>query len=931
MSQGLFPKIGTELDLNGPILSFTNNPVGVATTSGASVTLSGFATATFATTATPDNAGSISYQWYEVDVGALSDNTEFTGTGTTQLTISNLTTPTDNNRKFFLQADYNPAQGQTGNAINEPLQSGIGTITVIPNVQIVAQPPNVQVNTGVEATFNIDAGLTDTTFGGVTYQWLVNGNSVDDGTITDVIESSTTVSTNVERTFSSPGDINLIDATNVVLVVAGAAGGGGGSDANGSGGGGFDGRVGRFPYVDGTRTLSFKIGRKGDSGGSGNQDAGGRGGSSPYASGGNGGGAGQDGWSGGGGGGGGATAVYDSVKSGHTIVSAGGAGGGGGSWNSPSPGVSPNERGPGLGFGRVRDAMSNGTSSPDPGNSGATKNGDGGGGGGGGGGASPSNYGGAGNGGSAGQDNSSGGTPGNGGASGFDDNYASFNFDGYGNPGDGYVNIQYNGLSSVDTSVTRTTTISGSKGPELKIKSSHVGIQTVRCVVSSDILLNLPFDNSDTNSPVLSDVVNFITTDATDSNFINIEAIGDSTTAALSTINLSNGEHEFALSKGDPINGRFTNLYVFYSPDKDIDVEMDLYGGKGNDNDQNGHPGGEGGFSRIRFTILQNTEYVIAGLTETINTPSVYRKATLFACVGGGGDAGARGKGGFGGGIGIAGQSGSGRGGGEGGRAITEGTSNLVARFGSKYDGATLTGGLIDSDTQAPLPDGGDGIPCTKGVYWARQGIAPCSDVGPASGENFSLSDGSFVTNTSDTITRGYKAGYNAIQTAGGRVSDGGDGGNGITGGDGGDGGGGGGGSGYTDGSVTLIDSQLGGSEGDAKVILRVVPAAPEAVIFTQSRSSNENLQVVLTLESGTGPLTITLGSASGFSGTLPSTVTAQIQQGAIYNVSSTTNVDSSSLSDNTLTVSDTDSNPGSLSITPSKGKWESTTRYQFL
>ena len=159
MSQGLFPKIGTELDLNGPILSFTNNPVGVATTSGASVTLSGFATATFAGTATPDNAGTISYQWYEVGVGVLSDTTEFTGTGTTQLTISNLVTPTDNDRKFFLQADYNPAQGQTGNAINEPLQSGIGTITVIPNVEIVAQPPNVQITRNTEVTFTIDARI----------------------------------------------------------------------------------------------------------------------------------------------------------------------------------------------------------------------------------------------------------------------------------------------------------------------------------------------------------------------------------------------------------------------------------------------------------------------------------------------------------------------------------------------------------------------------------------------------------------------------------------------------------------------------------------------------------------------------------------------------------------------------------------------------
>ena len=821
MSQGLFPKIGTELDLNGPILSFTNNPVGVATTSGASVTLSGFATATFAGTATPDNAGTISYQWYEVGVGVLSDTTEFTGTGTTQLTISNLVTPTDNDRKFFLQADYNPSQGQTGNAINEPLQSGIGTITVIPNVEIVAQPPNVQTTLNTEVTFTIDASLTDSSYGGVTYQWVVDGDTVNDGSVSKVISSSTTVSSNVDRTFTSDGNIRLIGATNVVLVVAGAAGGTGGSDSGGSGAGGFTGRVGRLPYIDGDRTLSFRIGRKGNDGGTGNQNAGGSGGASSYAKGGDGGGAGGSGWSGGGGGGGGATSVYDSEKGGYTIVSAGGGGGGGGSWNRPSPGSAPNARGGGLGFGRVRTAMSSGSSSPNPGDNGQTKSGDGGGGGGGGGGSQPSNYPGSGGGGSSGQDNSNGGTPGNGGASGYDDRYASFNFDGYGNPGDGYVNVKFTGLTEQDTSVTRITNITGSKGPELKLQSNQVGIQTVQCIVSSNVALDLPFDNTDTNSPVLSDVVNFITVDAPEQYNINIEAIGNSSEASLSSANLFNGDYEFTVSKADADNGRFNKVYSFYSPDKDLDVEMDLYGGKGDD--ANNNRGGEGGYSRIRFTMLQNTEYVIAGLTESINTPFVYRKATLIACVGGGGFAGVNGRGGDGGGIGVSGENGKGRGGGEAPITIGPGEGGQRARFGSKYDGAALTGGLVENDHQAPVPDNGDSAPCTRGVYWRQQGLSPCDDI--PSGNSFRLSDGTEVTNTSSSITRGYKDGYNAIQTAGLGIASGGDGGNGYSGGFGGDGGGGGGAYGYTDGSINVIDTQLGGSEGEAKVILRIVPS----------------------------------------------------------------------------------------------------------
>ena len=41
-----------------------------------------------------------------------------------------------------------------------------------------------------------------------------------------------------------------------------------------------------------------------------------------------------------------------------------------------------------------------------------------------------------------------------------------------------------------------------------------------------------------------------------------------------------------------------------------------MYGGKGADN--GGYAGGEGGFSRIRFTMQQNVEYVLAGMTDSV-------------------------------------------------------------------------------------------------------------------------------------------------------------------------------------------------------------------------------------------------------------------------------------------------------------------------
>ena len=66
----------TTLDLNGPILSFVQQPVSV-TTSNNSVSFVGIATAFFPEQSpanSPSNTGYISYQWYEVGVDLLSNN-----------------------------------------------------------------------------------------------------------------------------------------------------------------------------------------------------------------------------------------------------------------------------------------------------------------------------------------------------------------------------------------------------------------------------------------------------------------------------------------------------------------------------------------------------------------------------------------------------------------------------------------------------------------------------------------------------------------------------------------------------------------------------------------------------------------------------------------------------------------------------------------
>jgi len=761
--QDFFRLIPTKLDLNGPILGFSTNPVGVGTTDGGSVTLTGIATAEFPNAA--NNDGTISYRWYREGVGALSDGDNISGSGTTTVTLSNLKTPDDNGAEFFLRADYVPAQRTTGNAVNEPLDSNTATVTVDPLIQITTQPTNRQSLINTDTNFNVVSNLSDSTNENpLTFQWSLQGNDIDDGTVTTEIPS-----TQFDVTYTADTTVTLpSDATNVSITVAGGRGGDGGDDNNGQGGRGGNGRAGRFDYPDGARTLFMRVGNRGNDGTSGNAEAGGTGGDSSVAIGGTGGGAGGDGWSGGGGGGGsleqpggeGSTSLSFTTSGNIQEVSAGGDGGSIDQFNS-------------------------------------------GGGGGAGGGGAPGGDGGPGGRDGAGQL----GSRSNGGV------YGSSRYtttatlvSDWENNGNGYVNLRFNTNTSIDglTSRTVTNVVSGTKTDTLTIRSDSVGIQTLGVTISQ---------SDATNSPLSSDIVNFAAVSDANQFNINVEAIGIANTATVSSINLFNGDYTFYTTGSDAAQSRITNFYSIYSPDKDIAVEMDLYGGKGYD--VGAYQGGQGGYSRIRFTMEQNVEYVITGLSTSVNAPFVYRKAQLIAAVGGGGDAGATAGGGRGGGVGIAGEEGRGRSAGVGGDAFEAGTLPSTGIFGSR---TTLT--AIAPDTKSPAPSAGRTLPCSRGVYWRSEGFTACEDVTAGQAR---ISDGTVVTNTG-SITRGYKDGYNIIQTDGRGDSGGGDGGAGATGGNGGSSNsGGGGGSGYTDGSVTVVDADLGGSDGNARVVLRVV------------------------------------------------------------------------------------------------------------
>ena len=173
MAISIFDDKQVDLDLNAPTLSFTTNPtgvgstgVGVGSTGGGTVSLTGIATYTAEGNSGADLDGTISYQWYEENVGEVENGTYITGAATTTLTLTNLITPTDNDRKFYLQADFVPgytgtnATYLTGNALNEPLNSGVGTVSVDPLLEIIAQPTSVTALLDTDATiFHIHARL----------------------------------------------------------------------------------------------------------------------------------------------------------------------------------------------------------------------------------------------------------------------------------------------------------------------------------------------------------------------------------------------------------------------------------------------------------------------------------------------------------------------------------------------------------------------------------------------------------------------------------------------------------------------------------------------------------------------------------------------------------------------------------------------------
>lgn len=338
-----------------------------------------------------------------------------------------------------------------------------------------------------------------------------------------------------------------------------------------------------------------------------------------------------------------------------------------------------------------------------------------------------------------------------------------------------------------------SSTVIGSGTTSLLISLPDISTNTVRARLTHPTACN---------SPIFTNNANLIIVSARE--ILNFESVNDNGDFLGSgSVNLFNNPTIF---NADPNNA--TRSLVIYPPERDIRVRITLAAGAGV---PRGSRGGEGGLSVFECTLKQNTEYVLKLGAAIIPTGGrnggggaafLYEKAKLIAVCGGGGGSGTSGRGGDGGGIGVGGEFGQGRNSGAGGRRVANGELPTASGF--------FPGGSPNPPPNTTSPIGGQVSGCTIGTFYRDQGFSPCQDVGQQQWRGFQGN----ITSQTAVIQRGYKAGVGYRNSGGNGSGNEGGAGAGAYGGNAaiGDGSGGGGGSGYTDGSVTVISTRLGGN-----------------------------------------------------------------------------------------------------------------------
>ena len=827
--------VNSNLDLNGPELSFTTQPVSATTNQDtATLNFNGAATGSFPAgqTERSTNTGSIAYQWYK-NGAALTNSANVTGATTASLTLTGLNYG-DNDDKVYLSADYvNSAYGGglTPNAISEPKNSDEVSILVQPTISITEQPVGQITASNTATTFTVVALSEDELNDQLSFEWFIDGQSIN--TLDYLPDITRSVSnTSVFAVMDLPNNPNFdlrVPAIKSTLTINGSTGSSNNAITN---------TPSNVNWASGVTVSGWFASDLRD-----------------YMFDGN-------------------TSVFSKAESDLTsILNFLG-------WDKSQNSSLPTLQGPVeifiryASFANYTFEVNGQTVSPDVSESG---------------------------------DSGAFVTLTNGSLDSFKVTAPQPNF-----------NVQISAVRSNGVILQSVQSTQGSVEASAGLHKVGVTVSHPNCnpgsLSSGEVNLDISADRK---------IIQFERYDGA------------------SSILADSGKRDIAAFGALAFRANAaaqSRAIAIWAPEEDINVKITMGGGAGAD--RNGNKGGEGGISVFKVKLKKNEEYQIKlGVNETQGggpkggtnggggSAIIYHKAKVIAVCGGGGGAGTGSDGGDGGGVQVAGEDGDGSSSGSGGRTYSAGSLPSEGSFPSDTSGTALSS-------------------CTIGKYYRDLGFSPCQDVGI---EPYRYADGRTFSGSA-LIQRGYKSGNAHRNNGGNATGNQGGGGAGAHGGSGATAGnsGGGGGSGYGTGDIQLLNSialpsgrQLGGNDGVGFIAIELFelsssfdntdPYAPfippdseesfREVTFTVTRTTQENIGGAFTKTSGIGPEKMIFGPNE-------SQYTAQIERGSVYTLTSESNVDTRSLNqqDNTLTLSDTDSNPGQLNITSDIGQFTTST-----
>lgn len=785
INQGFYSATPTKLDINGPYMSFTSLPEGISGDPGDTVNLVGVATASFlGASVTTINDGSVAYKWYEVGVGALSDGNRLSGTNTNTLTIANLQSPEDSNRKFYLEAKYESAayknrlDGTNGNHIAPANSDPAAAEVEVPPVRasISASSRNISYDGSVTITWSTsNADTVTSNFGRIpkngskkfknqtsSRRFRITASN-SNGSLSKSVRvnvaaappppppppaaptinfaaSSTNVSNgeSVTLTWSTSNATSLTSNFDVTAL-------------NGS-----------ITITDLTQTKTFEITATGTGGTNQSSITVNVAALDP-------------------------SIIITSQPSSESAIFNKCTGGGGSVDFSVGASVNdPNGSTLQYQWYLNGSALSNGTN-----------------------------------------------------ISGVQSSTLTLkvleNQKGNNNV---YVEVSYSGASTVQSNTVNYSVTVTNPTPSLSITSQptnqsvFVG-ETATFSVGASISDGRPvsyqwYKNESAISGKTSSSLSITPSSAgSDSYYVIVSDSSTTCTAVPSSIESdtvtltatvpqkiirvgtrSSGSTSINYSDVNLSNFNFgsTANYEIYSPFEDIVVDVKIQGGAGSN--KGSYSGGKGGQAIVRFTLRKNTEYIIRVLSGQGGAGGgtfIYEKAKLIACVGGGGGAGTGGNGGAGGGAGSAGGNGSGPGAGDGGNksAASLGYFPGGDPYCNSASSQSIFGGLVSRCTI------GDNS-CSGPGFW-QSNYSPCDNYG-----NSALNVNADPITGSALISRGFKDGIgHRVNGGSSQSSNEGSGGSGCEGGNAGTPNtraGGGGGGGYKNG-VSVVANKTGGRQ----------------------------------------------------------------------------------------------------------------------